>query len=283
MSDCYGDYLRSIGRIPLLTPSEELHLGALVQRWRNNPAPEPAEEHRGRRAFVRMVTANLRLVVSLCKHQHRRIRQQNVEPMDLVQAGNLGLITAVERYLPERGYRFSTYGTWWIRQAVNRHLQVTAGLIRMPPQMAGLARKVHALRGASPRALSLAELGRLFGESEWRLQTVLLASHHFQILSLDRPMGTGDGEVRLADLIGDRNERGLQDDDQWLHGEVSQLTSLERQVLGLRYFHDEPLSLVGAAESIGLPKYRVQHLERMALRKLRHRLAPGMGLHTKQP
>jgi RNA polymerase sigma factor (sigma-70 family) len=281
MSDGYGDYLRSISRIPLLTPSEELHLGALVQRWRAIPSPEPGEERRGRRAFVRMVTANLRLVVSLCKQQHSRLRQQCVDPMDVVQAGNLGLITAVERFLPERGYRFSTYGSWWIRQAVNRHLQATAGLIRLPPQMAGLARKVHALRGASPQALSLAELGGLLGETEMRLETVLLASHHFQTLSLDRPMGAGEGEVRLTDLIGDPREPGLQDDYQWLHGAVGLLNPLERRVLELRYIHDEPLSLAGAAESIGLPKHKLQHVERMALRKLRQSLAPGKGLRTR--
>ncbi len=277
MSDCFGDYLRSIGRIPLLTPSEELHLGALVQDWRAHPVPEPGMERRGRRAFSRMVTANLRLVVTLCKQQHNRIRQMHLDPMDVVQAGNLGLIRAVERYLPERGYRFSTYGSWWIRQAVHRHLQETAGLIRIPSQMVILARKVHALRGSSAQPLTMAAIGSQLGESQKRLATVMQASHDLQTLSLDQAMGNADGEMSLADLIGDPSEPGLQDDYLWLHRELTQLNPLERQVLRLRYAGEASLSLAQTGERIGIPKHTVHHLEKKALRRLRQRLDPDPG------
>ncbi len=275
MSDCFGDYLRSIGRIPLLTPSEELHLAALVQRWRSSSEPVAGEERRGRRAFSRMVTANLRLVVALSRQQLQRARQRNTDPMDVLQAGNLGLIRAVELFQPARGYRFSTYGSWWIRQAVNRHLQGTAGLIRMPAQMAGLAGKVQALRNAAVKPLTLVELGRRLGASEKRLEAVLLASHSCHTLSLDQAMASGEGEVCLADLIGDRSDPGLVDDYRWLHREITLLNALERQVLALRYAGDDSLSLAQAGVSIGLPKHKVQHVERMALLKLRRRLAPA--------
>ena len=276
MSDCFGDYLRSIGSIPLLTPSEELHLGALVQDWRRHPIPSPGLERRGRRAFARMVTGNLRLVVSLCKQQHNRIRLMHLDPMDVVQAGNLGLIRAVERFLPERGCRFSTYGSWWIRQSVQRHLQETTGLIRVPPQMAALARKVHALRTASPHPLSLAAIGSELGESVKRLETVLQASHDLQTLSLDRTLGSSDGEVSLTDLIGDSSEPGLQDDYQWLHCELTQLNPVERQVLRLRYAEDGSPSLAQIGVCIGMSKHKVQHVERKALLKLRQRLAKDL-------
>ncbi len=276
MSDCFGDYLRTIGRIPLLTPSEELHLGALVQDWRSQPVASPGQERRGRRALARMVTGNLRLVVSLCKQQHNRIRLMHLDPMDVVQAGNLGLIRAVERFLPERGCRFSTYGSWWIRQSVHRHLQETTGLIRVPPQMAALARKIQALRMASPQPLSLAAIGAELGESVKRLETVLQASHDLQTLSLDQTLGSGDGEVSLTDLIGDPREPGLQDDYHWLHGELSQLNPMERQVLGLRFADDGSPSLAQIGQTIGLSKHKVQHVERKALLKLRHRLAKDL-------
>lgn len=276
MSDCFGDYLRTIGRIPLLTPSEELHLGALVQDWRSHPVPGLGQERRGRRAFARMVTGNLRLVVSLCKQQHNRIRLMHLDPMDVVQAGNLGLIRAVERFLPERGCRFSTYGSWWIRQSVHRHLQETTGLIRVPPQMAALARKVQALRMASARPLSLAEIGSELGESVKRLESVLQASHDLQTLSLDQTLGSGDGEVSLTDLIGDPSEPGLQDDYHWLHGEVTLLNPTERQVLQLRYAEDGSPSLAQIGECIGMSKHKVQHVERKALLKLRQRLTKDL-------
>ena len=276
MSDCFGDYLRTIGRIPLLTPSEELHLGALVQDWRSHPAPGPGLERRGRRAFARMVTGNLRLVVSLCKQQHNRIRLMHLDPMDVVQAGNLGLILAVERFLPERGCRFSTYGSWWIRQSVHRYLQESTGLIRVPPQMAALARKVHALRTASPQPLSLADIGSELGETVKRLETVLQASHNLQTLSLDQGLGSAEGEVCLTDLIGDPSEPGLHDDYHWLHGELTQLNPTERQVLRLRYAEDDSPSLAKIGVSIGMSKHKVQHVERKALLKLRQRLTKDL-------
>ena len=98
MSDAFGDYLHAIGRIPLLTAAEEVHLGTLVQQWMKEPEAAPALERRGRRAMARMVNANLRLVVAVVLRHQRRITHLNQDPMDLVQAGNLGLMRAVEKF-----------------------------------------------------------------------------------------------------------------------------------------------------------------------------------------
>jgi DNA-directed RNA polymerase specialized sigma subunit len=142
--------------------------------------------------------------------------------------------------------------------------------------MAALARKIQALRLASPQPLSLAEIGSELGESVKRLETVLQASHDLQTLSLDQTLGSGDGEVSLTDLIGDPSEPGLQDDYHWLHCEITQLNPTERQVLRLRYTEDGSPSLAQIGTCIGMSKHKVQHVERKALLKLRQRLAKAL-------
>jgi RNA polymerase primary sigma factor len=275
MSDAFGDYLRAIGRIPLLTPSEELHLGALVQQWIGDPGAGPSLVRRGRRAMARMVTANLRLVVSVCKHYQNRIRQLHLDPMDVVQAGNLGLIRAVERYQPSRGYKFSTYGYWWIRQAVNRHLQDRVGTIRVPAQVADLALKAQAIQSASGVGVSVAELAHQLGETEKRVGFVLRAVHESRALSLDQQMCASDGDSCLADLVGREDVVAPDADDyRWLHLEIDQLSSLEKGVIHLRYGHQEGLSMAKAAERLGITKDKVQRIEKQVLHKLRQRVEP---------
>jgi RNA polymerase primary sigma factor len=113
-------WLESIGRVPLLTPAEEIELGTAIQRWQSHPDPcPPAIRRRGMRARDRFVSANLRLVVSYVSKRCHRIAK-TFDREDLIQAGNMALITAAERFDPSRGYRFSTYAYWWIRQATNQ-------------------------------------------------------------------------------------------------------------------------------------------------------------------
>jgi DNA-directed RNA polymerase sigma subunit (sigma70/sigma32) len=123
MSDVLGDYLNSISRIPLLTSDEELHLGRMVRRWQDDAKPAPSVIRTAKKALDRIVSANLRLVVSYVKRYRRRIAHLNIELIDLIQAGNIGLIRAAEKFDPSRGYRFSTYAYWWIRHSVSRHVQ----------------------------------------------------------------------------------------------------------------------------------------------------------------
>ena len=113
-------WLDTIGRIPLLTPAEEIELGTAIQRWKQHPEPcPPGIRRRGMRARDRFVKANLRLAVSYVSKRCWRLAKTHSQE-DLIQAANMGLITAVERFDPARGYRFSTYAYWWIRQATTR-------------------------------------------------------------------------------------------------------------------------------------------------------------------
>jgi RNA polymerase primary sigma factor len=274
MSDAFGDYLHRIGRLPLLTPAEELHLGTVVQEWLTNPSPTASLQRRGRRAMDRMVTANLRLVVSVTRHYQTRIRHLQIDPLDVIQAGTLGLIRAVERYSPSRGYRFSTYAYWWIRQAVNRYLQEQSGAIRLPAQVTALAMKARFLQAAEARNLRLAELAARLGESEKRLAFVLRVTHEAHAISLDQPMGGEENDACLGDLIPMPSALPYQEDYGWLHGELSQLQPIEQQVLQLRFRQDDPLSLARTAECLGLTKEKVQRLERQAFHKLRRRVMP---------
>jgi RNA polymerase sigma factor (sigma-70 family) len=274
MSDAFGDYLRTIGRIPMLTPAEELHLAVVVQEWLTHPHPDEVLERRGRRAMKRMVTANLRLVVSACRPHQQRVQHQGLDPIDLVQAGNLGLIRAVERFDPTRGYRFSTYAYWWIRQAVVRHIQDHGSAIRIPPQVMDLARKVENLRSGARGAMPLASIAAELGESEQRLSFVLRTVQNSRALSLDQPLGEGDADGSLLDRVGDGREAHEPRSYDWLHMEVAKLSSLERQILDLRYASEPGLTLKMASEQIGIPRDRLKRIERRALDKLRQRVAP---------
>jgi len=274
MSDAFGDYLRTIGRIPMLTPAEELHLAVVVQEWLTHPHPDEFLERRGRRAMKRMVTANLRLVVSACRPHQQRVQHQGLDAIDLVQAGNLGLIRAVERFDPTRGYRFSTYAYWWIRQAVVRHIQDHGSAIRIPPQVMDLARKVENLRSGARGAMPLASIAAELGESEQRLAFVLRTVQNSRALSLDQPLGEGDADGSLLDRVGDGREAHEPRSYDWLHMEVAKLSSLERQILDLRYASEPGLTLKMASEQIGIPRDRLKRIERRALDKLRQRVAP---------
>lgn len=125
-------WLDTIGRTPLLTPAEEIELGVIIQRWQQHPEPcPPGIRRRGMRARDRFVQANLRLAVSYVSKRCFRLAKAHGQE-DLIQAANMGLITAAERFDPARGYRFSTYAYWWIRQAVSRWADQHSRLISIP-------------------------------------------------------------------------------------------------------------------------------------------------------
>jgi RNA polymerase primary sigma factor len=125
-------WLDTIGRIPLLTPAEEIELGQIIQRWRTHPEPcPPGIRRRGMRARDRFVQANLRLAVSYVTKRCWRLAK-GLGQEDLIQAANMGLITAAERFDPARGYRFSTYSYWWLRQSVSRWADQHSRAIAIP-------------------------------------------------------------------------------------------------------------------------------------------------------
>ena len=274
MSDAFGDYLHVIGRIPLLTAAEEVHLGTLVQEWMKQKDPSAALQRRGRRAMARMVNANLRLVVAVVLRHQRRITHLNQDPMDLVQAGNLGLMRAVEKFDPSRGYKFSTYGYWWIRQAINRYLQEQTGTIRLPVNLVDLAHRAESIRASADQPMSREDLASRLGESEQRLHFALTVARRSHTVSLDQQLSNGEGDMTLLDMVSDGIAPQPEDDYQWMHQQVRQLERRERTVLELRYQNHQVVSFARIAEMTGLSKDQVQRLERNALQKLRRRLTP---------
>lgn len=278
MTDILGDYLRMISRIPLLTDQEELHLGRLVRCWLDEPQASATVVRRGKRALNRVVTANLRLVVSVVTKSRRRIRHLAVEPMDLIQAGNLGLIRAAEKFDPSRGYRFSTYAYWWIRQAVSRHIQEHGALIRVPYPLANLAVRLERLTAAGRQPLSTAEAARLLGEAPRRVEQARALQRFNAAVSLDQAIGSVDvGDMTLLDTVSDGRDPELADDYHWFYGQLSQLSPLEFEVLNQRFAEEERRSLVQVAQQLGKSKHQVQAIERRALAKLRVALTPVLN------
>jgi RNA polymerase primary sigma factor len=277
MSDAFGDYLKSIGRVPVLTPAEEVHLGTLVRRWQDDPSSTPMSERRGRRAMERMVSANLRLVVAVVMRQNRRIQHLNHDPMDLIQAGNLGLIRAVEKFDPSRGYKFSTYGYWWIRQSINRYLQENSSAIRLPITVIDLVHKARQLQAAHDAQVDSQLIADQLGQTPRRIRFAIDAVQRGQVQSLDQQISSSDQELTLLDTVRGQNEPHLEDDYQWVHDQLNQLDELERSILDLRYAGEHCHSFAKISGLTGLSKDQVQRLEKVALHKLRRRLEPQLN------
>ena len=274
MSDAFGDYLRSIGRIPLLTPQEEVHLGMIVKEWMEAEQPSLSLQRRGRRALQRMVTANLRLVVTVALRYIRRLKHLSHEPMDLVQAGNIGLLRAAEKYDPTRGYKFSTYGYWWIRQSINRYLQEHNGSIRLPVTLVSLAMRAESLQNGGSHPMNADQLADELGETPQRVLYALAVQHRSNTVSLDQQFSGGDGEMTLLDTVTDTRQPEIEDDYVWMRTQLDLLSTPERTVIQLRYGSEKQRSFAEVARLVGRTKDQVQRLERHALTKLRRGLMP---------
>ena len=277
MADALGDYLKTIGRIPLLTDAEEVHLGSLVRQWQDADEQTPSVVRRGRRAHTRMVNANLRLVVTIVSRYARRSQHLNQDSMDLIQAGNIGLIRAVEKFDPSRGYKFSTYGYWWIKQAVGRYLHEHSSSIRLPVSVTDLAVKAGQLQAASEESLSQSELASQLGQSERRLRFVLHTTERCHIQSLDQQVGSNGQDMTLIDTVASVEGPTIHDDYQWMHTHIGKLDPMERKVLRMRFATEGKPSLAKVSIQLGLSKDKVQRIERNALSKLRRRLEPCLN------
>jgi RNA polymerase primary sigma factor len=276
-------YLSSIGREPLLTPAEEIELGNQVQAMMHlvdqNRTTYSAQESKtirmGRRSKERMMRANLRLVVSVAK----KYQGKGLELLDLIQEGSLGLERAVEKFDPTRGYKFSTYAFWWIRQSMTRAIACQSRTIRLPVHLSerlSTIRKVslelaHKL-GAMPSRQEIAEaIAMPLEELDSLLRQSLTTS------SLDAPVGADEGRSFLGDLIADSTveepldqvERGMHEEqlDRWL----AQLSDQEREVLALRFGLNgqERHTLAEIGRHLDVSRERVRQVELKALRKLR--------------
>ena len=288
-SDPVSWYLATIGRIPLLTPAEEIELGNQVQAMMTltEDGSKTFEDHEltgkqrrmlriGRRAKERMMKANLRLVVSVAK----KYQGKGLELLDLIQEGSLGLERAVEKFDPTRGYKFSTYAFWWIRQSMTRAIACQSRTIRLPVHLSErltTIRKVsldlaHKL-GAMPSRVEIAEAMDIpLDELDSLLRQALTTS------SLDAPVNGEEGRSFLGDLIADSSlDEPLDIVEQRIHHEqlgrwLSHLSEQEQHVLKLRFGLEgnERHTLAEIGRLMDVSRERVRQVELKALRKLRN-------------
>jgi RNA polymerase primary sigma factor len=261
-------YLRNIGKVPLLTREDEVRLSKRVEM--NDMVAKNA-----------LIEANLRLVVSIAKRHTGR----GLTLLDLIQEGNMGLIRAVEKFDWRRGFKFSTYATWWIRQAITRALADQSRTIRIPVHMVERMNRVNRAR----RALNQ-ELGRQPTPEEIAVKVEMPPKKVEEILklgqepvSLEAPVGTGEGDARLGDFIADDAlERPLEIVANRLRdADVQEILATlpwrERRVIELRYgLADEgPMTLEDIGAEVGLTRERVRQIESKTLAMLKNSASAG--------
>jgi RNA polymerase primary sigma factor len=286
--DLFRQYLREIGRIPLLSAAEEVELARRVEAGlfaeERLAAGTGTDEQlalvldrivvMGRRAKRRLIESNLRLVVSVAK----RYVGRGLTMLDLVQEGNLGLIRAVEKFDYTRGYKFSTYATWWIRQAMSRALADQARTIRVPVHVVELINRVMRTqrrllqeRGCEPTSQ---EVAAQLGLPAERVGEVLRLAQ--EPVSLHAPVGEEE-DVHLGDLIEDGDAPSPVESAsflllrQHLDAVLSTLGERERRVVQLRYglADGRPRTLEEIGRLFGVTRERIRQIEHKTLRKLR--------------
>ena len=262
ISDPVRMYLKEIGRIPLLNRTEEIDLAQ-----RNEADDAKAKQH--------LIDANLRLVVSIAKKYIGR----GMTFLDLIQEGNKGLIRAVEKYNWRKGFKFSTYATWWIRQAITRAIADQARTIRIPVHMVETINKLMRISrqlmqelGREPTPEEIAETMEIDPE---RVREILKISQ--KTTSLETPIGE-DGDSYLGDFIADdaqlspydatANRMLKEDIERVLHT----LTDREAKVVRMRFGlnSSRPMTLEEVGKKFGVTRERIRQIEAKALRKLRH-------------
>ena len=258
-------YLKEIGRVPLLSPDEEIELALAIQEG----GPE------GERAKQRLSEANLRLVVSIAK----RYVGRGMQFLDLIQEGNLGLIKAVEKFDHTKGFKFSTYATWWIRQAITRAIADQARTIRIPVHMVETINKVKKVssqllheNGHEPSAEEIAE--RLDMPVDKVREIMRVAQ---EPVSLETPIGEEE-DSHLGDFIPD-DEAPVPAEaasqtllKEQLADVLKTLTPREEKVLRLRFGLEDgrPRTLEEVGKEFNVTRERIRQIEAKALRKLRH-------------
>jgi RNA polymerase primary sigma factor len=289
MGDSVHTYLKSIGRTSLLTAEQEVDLAKRIEaglfaEHKLESATGLDDNFRrdlelvaedGRRAKSHMLEANLRLVVSVAK----KYSDRGLSLLDVVQEGNLGLIRAVEKFDYTKGYKFSTYAMWWIRQAIQRGFADSARTIRLPvhvlemlSKLSRVERDMHQKLGREPTPEELAvELDRTPDQIEELLRTSR------QPISLDSTIGE-DGETSIGDLIEDVDapeaselvDRQLMAEQ--LRSALDALTPREATIMAMRFglYDGNPHTLDEIGRALGLTRERIRQLEKQSLSKLRH-------------
>ena len=282
LGDALGLYLREMGRVPLLTAEEEMRLAVLAQQGKleqqraiqDDTLPNDKVMEQAKEARRHLIEANLRLVVSIAQ----KYQKSGMALLDLIQEGNAGLMVAVEKFDPTKGYKFSTYATWWIRQAVSRAIANQARTIRLPVHMFEKNNRVSRVRarlyqelGREPRA---EEIAQLMGTSVEKVHEILKASN--QPISLETAVGE-DKDNELGDFLEDpvlpspmeiTAQHQLRE---YIADALQNVSQREREILQLRYglLDGTSHSLTEIGELLHVSRERVRQIETRALQKLR--------------
>lgn len=298
--DLVRSYLKEIGRFPLLAADEEIVLGQQVQAMMRLVSAKAELEKEmgcsasdlawsmhaklpeadlfavvdlGQRAMQRMMESNLRLVVAVAK----KYRGRDVEFLDLIQEGSIGLKRAVEKFDPTKGYKFSTYAHWWIRQGITRAIANQSRTIRLPIHITDKLNKIKQAQRELAQALGrIATLSEVASQLDLSVAEVKSYLHHaFRPVSLDMPVGEDAGS-ELKDLLEDPNALP----EEWINSQllsqdiadlIAKLTAQQQEVIKLRYGFSgsAPLTLAGVGSQMGISRERVRQIQREAINRLR--------------
>jgi len=269
-SDCVNIYLRQIGKIPLLRSEEEEQIFAIL-RFSSIYHQEKIYQ-----AKVRVFEANLRLVVKIAM----KYRNLGLSLLDLIQEGNIGLMKAVEKFKPEKGYKFTTYATWWIQQSMMRALTDYGRTIRLPSHIVEIQNKMNRvmerLQQKTNSQPSIEEIAQEASISIEKISQVLEFSQN--ITYLDNPIGNDEDKKSIIDII--QNDTSVSPEEnavigaikEYLNEALDTLLPREAEIIRLRYgLYDGTIhTLEQLGEKFGITRERVRQIEKKAIVKLRH-------------
>lgn len=274
-------YLNEIGRYPLLTKAQEVSLGTQIQLWisiQNKDESEYTAEDRkivrtGRRAKAKFINCNLRLVVNVARKYVRHCK--TLDFMDLIQEGNLGLVRAIEKFDPTRGYAFSTYAYWWIRQSIQRSIQTNDCCIRLPIGVHDSAHKIKKTAellskrlGREPTLLEIAEEANM---KVAEVKSVLDAP--MTLMSLDKSVGEEDAGNTMVDIIPDtKNSNTLEDAETRInisdaYMAIDRYLDEQTKFIVLERSKDPPTTWRELCETTKMTKSKLQTIEKEGLRR----------------